>query len=169
MTDELCNARCVKARGQVSSPLSPLGALVFGETATLIVVAALPTPSLRLPFTKTRLTNLPLTASFTAPSTHTRSYVFHSPLPLQRFSMDLLRLPRGLSGTAVRPFAPSNSPCTCAMGGRLPSPWRRRLTQSRAELHSDFSMGVGGVVSTRATQGTKPKRSRTPVNTRIPS
>ena len=56
------------------------------------------------------LTNLPLIASFTVPSTQTTSYVFHSPLPLQRFSIDLLRRPRGLSGVVTRPFAPNNSP-----------------------------------------------------------
>ncbi len=47
------------------------------------------------------LTNLPLIASFTVPSTQTTSYSFHSPFPLQRNSRDMLRLPRGLSGVAV--------------------------------------------------------------------
>src|SRR3712207_9062422 len=48
-------------------------------------------------------TNLPLTASLMTPSTATTSYVFHSPRPRARFSTDLLRGPRGLSGTTWTP------------------------------------------------------------------
>ena len=58
------------------------------------------------------LTNLPFTESLTVPSTATTTYLFHSPLPLHRFSSDLLRRPHGLSGVAVIPPAPNNSPCT---------------------------------------------------------
>src|SRR6185436_10693593 len=66
------------------------------------------------------LTTLPFTESLITPSTHTTSYVFHSPRPLQRFSIDLLRSPRGLSGTVFTPPTPKSSPCTYAIGGVTP-------------------------------------------------
>ena len=45
-------------------------------------------------------------------ATATTSYVFHWPRPRQRFSIDMLRSPRGLSGTIVTPPTPKSSPCT---------------------------------------------------------
>ena len=56
------------------------------------------------------LTNFPFTESLITPSTATTSYVFHSPLPLQRFSIDMLRVPRGLSGVVLTLPTPNSSP-----------------------------------------------------------
>ena len=57
-------------------------------------------------------TNLPFTraSSHHPPPPHRQT--FHSPRPLQRFSMDMLLGPRGLSGTILTPSTPNSSPCT---------------------------------------------------------